>query len=229
VASGELIPQPVCQSESDLLILADGDVAARAGSLLAQLRSDLEAYIRRDPRFLTARTPHPPLPDAPLVARRMAEAAKRYGVGPMAAVAGAIAEGVGEQLAGSNREVVVENGGDIYVRCRRPVVFTLYAGGDSPFSGRLRFGTRNTRGTMGVCTSSGTVGHSFSRGRADAVCVIARSTPLADAAATALANRVQNPEDIDPILEIAAADDSILGLLAAFGDRLGIWGDVEIV
>ena len=229
VTAQDLAAQHVCQAESDLLILADGDVTSLAHSLLAQVRSDLVNYIRRDEKFLTTRKTHQPLPDAPLIAKRMAQACAPYGVGPMAAVAGAIAECVGEQLSKAHPEVVIENGGDIFVHSQRPLVFTLYAGEESPFSGKLRFSTRDTRGTLGVCTSSGTVGHSFSAGCADAVCVLARSTPRADAGATALANLLQGPDDIDRILEFARNDQSILGLLAAHGDRLGVWGDVEIV
>lgn len=229
VTASNLIANQVCQAESDLLILAPGDIRQLAGDLLAEVRSDLVGYIQRDHKFLTSLKPHQPLHDAPLIATRMADSASLYGVGPMAAVAGAIAECVGEQISAVQSEVVVENGGDIFIHSQRPMTFTLFAGDRSPFSGKLKFTTRATRGRLGVCTSSGTVGHSYSQGRADAVCVISRSTPQADAAATALANKVRKQADIDPVLEYAAADGSILGVLAALGDRLGIWGDVEIV
>ena len=143
----------------------------------------------------------------------------------MAAVAGAIAECVGEQLPG---DAVVENGGDIFVRSGRPLVFTLYAGEDSPFTGRLRFSPRVDE-AFGVCTSSGSVGHSRSFGKADAVCVIAKDTAVADAAATALCNRIKQNSDLDEVVKAAAKDEGILGIIVALGEVLGVWGKVEIV
>lgn len=225
VKADDLVASHVCQAESDLYILSKQDAAAAAGDLLAEVRRDLETYIRRDEKFCTTLKPHRPAYDAPLIARRMAAAAARYQVGPMAAVAGAIAECVGEQLPG---DAVVENGGDIYVRSGRPLTFTLYAGEESPFTGRLRFSPQ-VEGAYGVCTSSGTVGHSKSFGKADAVCVIARDTAAADAAATALCNRIESEADLDAVMEAAAADDEILGILAVMGERLGVWGSVEIM
>jgi ApbE superfamily uncharacterized protein (UPF0280 family) len=225
VRSDDLVPSHVCQNESDLYVLAEADVTSAAGDLLKEVRRDLEAYIRRDEKFRTAFEPYEPAYDAPLIARRMAAAAARYGVGPMASVAGAVAESVGERLEG---DAIVENGGDIFVRCGRRLVFTLYAGEESPFSGRLRF-SPSVDGPFGVCTSSGTVGHSKSFGRADAVCVIARDTAVADAAATALCNRVERTADVDQVVEAAAEDEDILGIIAVMGERLGIWGNVEIV
>jgi ApbE superfamily uncharacterized protein (UPF0280 family) len=216
-------------AESDLFILADSDTSRQAEDLLREVRADLEAYILRDEGFMTTRRPHQVLHDAPLIARRMASAAREYQVGPMAAVAGAIAESVGEQLAESHAQLIVENGGDIFVRSARPLVFTLYAGEASPFNGKLRFTVPGTPETLGICTSSGTVGHSYSQGRADAVCVIAHTAPLADAAATALGNLVGCQADIDRVLDAAAHDENVLGVVACMGSRLGIWGAVEVV
>jgi ApbE superfamily uncharacterized protein (UPF0280 family) len=225
VKADDLVPSHVCQDESDLYILSAHDATAVAGDLLADVRRDLEAYIRRDEKFCTTLKPHQPAYDAPLIARRMAAAASRYEVGPMAAVAGAIAECVGAQLPG---DAVVENGGDIYVQSGRPLVFTLYAGEESPFTGKLRF-SPTVEGAYGVCTSSGTVGHSKSFGKADAVCVIARDTAVADAAATALCNRIGREADLGIVIEAAAADGDILGVIAVIGEQLGVWGKVEIV
>jgi ApbE superfamily uncharacterized protein (UPF0280 family) len=225
VKADDLVKSHVCRDESDLYILSTRDMTEAAGDLLAEVRRDLEVYICRDEGFCTALEPHRPAFDAPLIARRMAAAAARYEVGPMAAVAGAIAQCVGEQLSG---DAVVENGGDIYVQSGRPLVFTLYAGEESPFTGKLRFSPQ-VEGRFGVCTSSGTVGHSKSFGRADAVCVIARDTAVADAAATAWCNLIVEPADIERVVEQAAGDDGVLGVLVVMGDRLGMWGKLEIV
>jgi ApbE superfamily uncharacterized protein (UPF0280 family) len=229
VRAEDLVACQVCVDETDLLILADRDVRDAAEALVREVREDLTAYIRRDAEFLTTHRPHAVRHDAPLIARRMAAAAERFEVGPMAAVAGAIAECVGEQLAARCAQLVIENGGDIFVRGPRPLTFSLYAGERSPFSGKLRFTTRNRPPRYGVCTSSGVVGHSFSYGRADAVTIIADSAADADAAATAFANRVQTPEDVPKVIELAAAHPAIEGIVAAKDERLGVWGCVEIL
>jgi ApbE superfamily uncharacterized protein (UPF0280 family) len=213
--------------------LAQDDVVQPALRRLRQIRQALASYIRRDPVFATTLDPYLPAPDAPPIARRMAEAAARFGVGPMAAVAGAVAEQVGWGLLETRAEIVIENGGDIFVKTRRPLTFSLYAGEHSPFSRRLRFEVLqypHPDESIGVCTSSGTVGHSFSRGRADAVCVVAGDAYLADAAATAYCNQLGQKEDIDRVLQEVTADErGVEGLIIAMEDRLGLWGRVQIV
>lgn len=215
--------------ETDLLVLAPCDVSHRAGQLALEAREEILSYIRRDEAFRTALSPHATLPDAPPIAQRMAKSAALFGVGPMAAVAGAVAEQVGQALAEEFKEVVIENGGDIFVSTPRPVVFGFFAGENSPFTGTLRFRVTGVHRTYGVCTSSGTVGHSLSFGRADAVCVLCKSAADADAAATALANRVQKADDVGRVVEEAQGHRSILGIIAAKGDRIGLWGDIEII
>jgi uncharacterized protein len=223
-ASG-LVGSHVCQAESDLFILAEEDVTRPAADLLAEVRQDLEDYIQRDEEFLNSRVPYSTREDAPLIARRMAEAARRYDVGPMAAVAGAVAECVGEQLA--RQQVVVENGGDIFIGGSVSPIYTLYAGEDSPFTGKLRFIAKANEKRMGVCTSSGTVGHSFSQGRADAVCVMSTDAARADAAATAYCNQVRSAGDIGRILDLAGSDRQILGMLIVKDEHLGARGCIE--
>ena len=123
--------------------------------------------------------------DAVINMADMVKAGKNAGVGPMAAVAGAIAEHVGLGLLKSTNHVIVENGGDIFIKTDAPLTVGIFAGKSSL---SLRIGIRLSGGPkpMAVCTSSGTVGHSLSLGRADAVCVAADSCAIADAAATAI-------------------------------------------
>src|SRR5690606_22056825 len=104
-------------------------------------------------------------------------------------------------LLDQSPEVIVENGGDIYLRMDRPVEIGLYAGADSPFSGTLRLRVDPRGAGLGVCCSSGTVGHSLSFGKADAVVTVAADAALADAAATSLCNRIQTTDDIASILD----------------------------
>ncbi len=149
------------------------------------------------------------------------------GTGPMSAVAGLFAEAVARKLdtAFSVPEMVVENGGDLYIRNESELVSVIYAG-SAALSEKLALVI--PKGEWGVCTSSGTMGHSFSRGKADAVTVVAKSTPIADAWATALANHVQDLSDIEPVLERIAQIPEILSCVVIVGDRVGVRGELEV-
>jgi ApbE superfamily uncharacterized protein (UPF0280 family) len=146
----------------------------------------------------------------------------------MASVAGAVAEGVGMKLLEFSPEVVVENGGDIFLKVDEPVVIGLFAG-NSPLSMKMGIRLQGRDSSFGVCTSSATVGHSLSFGRADAVCVISRSCALADAAATALCNQVRSPKDIAAAIETGKNIKEIEGVVVVFGKNMGFWGNLEVV
>ncbi|OAT85458.1 UPF0280 family protein [Desulfotomaculum copahuensis] len=196
--------------------------------LVRDVRGPLEEYVRRDPAFLKAHTPYQPLPGAPAIAVEMADAGRRAGVGPMAAVAGAVAGQVGKALCRRSRDVIVENGGDIFLRsaCLRRI--GIFAG-QSAFTGRLALEIRPEDTPLGICTSSGTVGHSLSYGCADAVVVLSASPALADAAATAAGNLVQSPDDVQKAAGLAAAIPGIAGVVVICGDKLAAWGRVKLV
>jgi len=218
----------VALGESDLDIQCGADRRATALHELAAVRRDLKRYLAQDPAYRTSLVPVPVPEGAPEVVRVMADAAALWEVGPMAAVAGAIAELVGRAIAGPGERVIVENGGDIYARADGELCCAVYAGERSPFGDRLAFAV-DARGGLGVCTSSGTVGPSLSFGRADAVVVIAGSAAVADAAATAIANRIAKPADVGPVVERASGGPGLRGLVACCGDRLAIWGELELV
>jgi hypothetical protein len=218
----------VVVKETDLWVLATRDFLPEIRDLVIQERQQLEAYIAGHPDFLTSLVPWPADPFAPPVVREMIEAARATGVGPMAAVAGALAARVGRQLASLSPEVIVENGGDIFLAIQQPATVALFAG-KSPLSHRVGLKIDPSLSPLGVCTSSATVGHSLSFGRADAACVLAESAALADAAATALGNRVLGPDTIAPALAWAAALPDILGAVVIVGEKLGAWGQVELV
>jgi len=124
--------------------------------------------------------------------------------------------------------VIVENGGDIFLQTKTPRVAAVYAGA-SPLSGKVGVRISRVGRPLGVCTSSGTVGHSLSFGRAEAAIVVAESAALADAAATALGNRVQTAEDIEPALVWLRGIKGVLGGAVVVGEKLGAWGEVELV
>jgi len=218
----------VAVKETDLMILAQRDLSVQGRDLIIQERQQLEAYIQRHPEFLTTLSPLPPDLYAPPLVREMIRGATAAGVGPMAAVAGAIAARVGQALLAFSDEVIVENGGDIFMHLCRPATVSLFAG-RSPLSHKLGLKIPPEPETWGVCTSSGTVGHSLSLGRADAACVVAADTALADACATALGNRVTDASAINEALNWLGGIPGLTGALVVVGEHLGAWGHIELV
>lgn len=228
VTAGRLASFQVVVRETDLMIRASRDEREAALRLVGEHRALLEAYIRAHPGFLSALSPWTARGPAPALVQEMIAAAAAAGVGPMAAVAGAIAARVGCGLLESSEEVIVENGGDIFLKTAAPATVALYAGG-SPLSLRIGVVVDGRGQPMAVCTSSGTIGHSLSFGRADAACVVARSCALADAAATAVGNRVQSPRDLRRAIAAGRRIPGVEGLVIVAGDQVAFWGAVELV
>lgn len=220
----------VTVKETDLLIHAPESLKAKAIQLVYDSRGYLESHIEMFPEFATTLLPWQPDAPAPAIIRAMADAGMMAGVGPMAAVAGAVAEYVGAGLLSHAGEVIVENGGDIFIGKNGPVTVGVFAG-DSPLSMKLglRFEPDHGGGPFAVCASSGTVGHSKSLGRADAVCVVSESCPLADAAATSVGNRVKSERDIKSAIEFGKKIPGITGIVVIVGEKIGAWGDFEVV
>ncbi|MEA3402851.1 MAG: UPF0280 family protein [Armatimonadota bacterium] len=224
VAAEGLVAFEVAVGESDLLVLAEREMRADARAAAREVRRLIESHGALHPEFLEARTPLP-LPDGvtgPVAA--MYEAARRVGTGPMAAVAGTVAEHVARALAEDGGEVIVENGGDLYLITATTRVVAIDAG-RSAWSGRL--GLAVPPGERAVCTSSGTVGHSASAGRADAVVIAAGGGAEADAIATAAANRVRGPDDVEAAVEWARERD-VEHVLVICGEALATWGALEL-
>ena len=202
---------------------------------IVRQRSVLDEYIKRHAAFANALKPIELLDDAPQVARRMARAAKLVGVGPMAAVAGAMAQCAAEAgiaagaaeagIAAGAAEAIVENGGDIYLVTTQPVVIGLNSG-SGELAGRLAFSLDAHQTPISICSSSGTMGHSMSFGQCDLATVVARDAALADAAATMAANLVSKAEQIDATLENIAAIDGIDGVMIVKNDRVGLAGQL---
>jgi ApbE superfamily uncharacterized protein (UPF0280 family) len=216
----------VVVKETDLYIRASSDLKRQAQKLVVKYRKQLESYIERHPKFLNSMEPLA-VTDAPRIVTAMAEAAEKAKVGPMAAVAGAIAEFVGKELLESSPEVIVENGGDIFLKSLKDRTIGIYAG-NSPLSGKVGLEIKGKDTPLGVCTSSGTVGHSLSLGKADAVIVLSKSTALADAAATAIGNVIKSVDDIPRGIERAISIKGLSGVIIIKDDRIGFWGKVEI-
>ena len=217
----------VTVQETDLLIQADSDMSDAARESIVRHRGYLENYIHDHPAFAGAMAPwHETMP-VPDIVSAMIDAGARAGVGPMAAVAGAVAEAVGTDLLNHSAQVIVENGGDLFIHSSEEVSVAVFAGA-SPLSMRMAIRVAPGSGIRAVCTSSGTVGHSHSRGRADAVCVTSAVCALADAAATAIGNRISSAEDLSPAVEAGKDIDGVDGILAICGEKMAAWGDIEL-
>ena len=208
--------------ETIATILADDPshvAAAKEGMLSA--RQDLEAYIARDPFFAITYDPYLPEGGGKVVGR-MADAARRAGVGPMAAVAGAIAWAGVEAMAGAGaRFGVIDNGGDIALVTDREIRVGLHAGA-SPLSDRFAFLVPPGGGIRGICTSSATVGPSVSLGVADAVTVFSPDVASADAWATALCNELR-PADRQVLQRLEGSD--VTAVVAILGEEVVRWGN----
>ena len=191
--------------------------------IVAQRRT-LDAYIRRQPEFLTSFDPIDLLPGAPPVAERMAWAARLAGVGPMAAVAGAMAELAGRAgLAAGAPEAIIDNGGDIFIQAVEPVIIGLDAG-TAKVGKQLAFLLEPEETPVSICSSSGKMGHSISLGLCDLATIVAKDAALADAAATAAGNLVKTVNDVDAALEQISKIDGIDGVMIVKDERVGMAG-----
>ena len=218
----------VAIAESDLFISSDINLAAEAKKSLLHHRTLLENYIKKHSQFLTSLLPLPEDNLAPAIVRDMLINSYICGVGPMASVAGAVAQFVGNDLSYLTETLIIENGGDIYLKSKDKLTVSVYAG-DSPLSYKVNFKVAPEKTPLGICTSSATVGPSVSFGKADAVCVISKSATLADAAASAIGNKVKTKKDIKKALDFGMKIKGILGKIIILGSEMGAVGEIELV
>ncbi len=228
VAKSGLATFHVTVQETDLMVHAEKNLADVTRELVLKYRGYLESYMQTHPDFIKTLNPWKIKSPAPIIIKDMAAAGERAGVGPMAAVAGAIAEHVGRDLLRHSSEVIIENGGDVFIKTHNPVTIGIFAG-ESPLS--LKIGLRIDARTkpVSVCTSSGRVGHSLSFGKADAVCVVAEQGPLADASATSICNRVKSEKDINRAIDFGKKIKGVEGIVIVFADQVGFWGELEVI
>ena len=228
IKDSDLVSFNVAVKQTDLYVRACRNLKDKALKAVLKHRASLEKYIEHHPLFLTTLEPYQAEKDAPAIVREMSMASQIAGVGPMAAVAGAIAEAVGRDLLPFSPEVIVENGGDIFLKTSRKRLVGIYAG-QSPFTGKIALEIKPREIPLGICTSSATIGHSLSLGSADAVIALSPSTPLADAIATATGNMVKDREDIPEAIKGAQKIEGLYGMVIIKGDKIGIGGKVKIV
>lgn len=223
-----LVSFNVVVKETDIWVSADSNLENETRDLVFACRHKIEAYISAHPEFATTLAPYEKDPYAPPLIGEMIHFTRKLGVGPMASVAGAIAEYVGKGILNLTNQVIVENGGDIFLKANRPVTVAILAG-DSPLSEKFGLLISPKRIPLGVCSSSGRVGHSLSMGVSDVVCLVATSAILGDGAATALGNEIKKKSDLEKVALYAKRIKGVLGGVAIMADRMTTWGDIELV
>jgi len=228
IDTAQLQAYRVVVKETDLMVYSATKLINETKELVLEQRGYVEAFIKSYPDFAGALIPWQPDLPAPGIIANMVKAARNAGVGPMAAIAGAIAEQVGHGLLKLTDQVIVENGGDVFIKTNSSVTVGIYAG-SSPLSLRIGIRLKSRSKPEAVCTSSGTIGHSLSLGKANAVCVVADSCSIADAAATSIGNLIDSPADIENAIEAGRRLKELSGIVIIVGEKIGVWGDLEVV
>jgi ApbE superfamily uncharacterized protein (UPF0280 family) len=218
----------VVVEETDLWVVAEKDLHREVEALVRTLRGQIKTHITLQPEFLTSLVPVAVRPGAPEIVRRMAEAAEVCGVGPMAAVAGTMAELVARAFEDRTPNILVENGGDCFLCSTRERVVGLLPDPEAGVSVGLRFAPEEF--PLSLCASSGRIGHSLSFGHGDLVVVRSPSGALADAAATALSNRLKSSRDLEQVVDGAKRLEAagVQGVFAQCGGKLAVWGRMEL-
>ncbi|MFH1257018.1 MAG: UPF0280 family protein [Candidatus Diapherotrites archaeon] len=222
----ELLREEFTLRETKVKIISDSQqgITAAKEKIFSE-RKALEAYTKIHPEFLSSLKPLKLKKGAPKIAKEMASAALLAGVGPMAAVAGAIAEHACKAMVEAGaKTALVENGGDCFAVANQPITVGLFAG-NNLLKDRLAF--RLEKGTrISFCSSSGTMGHSFSLGKCDLATVFAKKGAVADAFATALANRIKGEEDIAKALRWLKKSKKVAGAIAVKAGKIGFCGKI---
>ena len=215
-------------AESDLFISSDTNLIDSALKSLIKHRNSLETYIKNHPEFRTSLLPLQEDNLAPPIIRDMLSKSKICRVGPMASVAGAVSEFVGYDLLNQTENLIIENGGDIFLRSKNKITVSVYAG-ESALSYKVNLLVKPEETPLGICTSSATVGPSLSFGKADAVCVISKSATLADAAASTIGNKVKSKKDFNSALNHGMKISGVKGIIIICGKDMGVIGEVELI
>ena len=196
---------------------------------IQEVRKQIEYYINLVPDFQTSLKPLSFDDTAPEIVKKMFDAGQKAGIGPMGAVAGAVSQQIGEMIINEFdvKELVIENGGDLFLKITEPMTISVFAG-ESPLSEKIGVKVLPEYSPLGVCTSSGTVGHSFSYGKADAVMIACKNTAQADAYATGFCNKIKTETDVQHVVEETQKHDEILSVVAICNDKMAIRGEFEM-
>ena len=213
---------------TDILISSNKNVKSRIEKPLKKIYEILNVCIKNEPSFLKSLSPIRIKPSFPPVIKEMCAKSAEFNVGPMAAVAGTVNEYLASYLQKYCDILIIENGGDIYIKAERDINVGIYVKNPN-FKNRIALRVNAKNMPCGLCSSSGTFGHSFSMGKCDLAIVLAKSAITADAAATALANSISCEDDIPGSIAYFKGFEEIKGLLAIKDKKIGAWGSIEFL
>ncbi len=210
--------------ESDILVFSSEKIESfEIEEKVKILRQDIKDYIKKDRKFLTTLSAYNLKEPAPQIIKKMCKVSKILDIGPMACVAGAISEFLGKELLKKNKEAIVENGGDIFLKIAKERKIGIFYGKNDFL--KIKLTTLNT--PLGIASSSGKLGYSLSFGNCDLVCVISESAIFSDGAATFLGNLIKTQKDILPALKKIKKYKEIKASIIIFEGKIFVQGDVE--
>ena len=222
--NSDLVAFHVRHFESNLQICAHSDLSGISFEYLRRFHEQVSDYCQSHPEFEKSLRPVKIAEKTPEIIRTMYKASMRAGVGPMATVAGAIAEAVGKKLLKHSREIIIENGGDIFIAVSKDRKIGIFAGIGNVCN-HLIINIKSYQSPCGICTSSGQFGHSLSMGNTCATIIISKSSALADGYATAFGNMVNNDDDINLALKSARKKKDINGIVIITSSKMAAYGD----
>ena len=198
-------------------------------SYVHSLRSDLKSYISKNQDFLLSLEPLKLNEEnLPLIIKTMHESSLKADVGPMACVAGTISElSLNYLIENDSKNSIVENGGDIALINDETILCGIYSNNEI-LGNEIAFKIKPRKKPLGICTSSGKIGHSISFGSADSVTVISRSPSIADGLATRIANDVYGTTSEDKVTKALETSENFKeffdGVLIISDDNIGTVG-----
>lgn len=219
--------EEILYKNSRIKILTDKrPLIKQAFNELVKQRTLIENYIKKDIFFLSTLKPCKIKKSAPKIVKLMAEGAKIANVGPMASVAGTIAEFIAKKLLQKGaKTAVVENGGDIFAVTNKEIIIGLFSG-KNKIAEKLAFKLNKNNTPLAICSSSSLLGHSISFGKCDLATIFSKKSYIADAVATAVANKVKEIKDIEPTLNWAIKLKDVQGIIIIKDHKIGMIGNI---
>lgn len=212
---------------SGLFIICDRDIGSELEEPVRGFYAGIEAVIAGRPAFEKSLVPLKEGDRYPRAVRNMCRAGKIFNVGPMASIAGALCDHLAKCIGRRCNFLMIENGGDVYIKSSSPLEVGIFTK-NSYFKDKLTLLIEAGQTPCGICSSSGSFGHSLSLGKSDLVTVLSGTATQADAAATAIANTIKCEEDIDAAITHFKKYSQIKGLIIIKNKRIGLWGRLQL-
>jgi len=213
---------------SDLFIVSKIDIYEKIIKLLPDFYRIIQEFIKKYPSFAKTLNSFNPKDEFPDIIKKMCFASVTFKVGPMASVAGAVCQYLAQTLSKNNSYLLIENGGDIYIKSSSDIIANLFLN-NKYFKDKIKIKIKKNILPCGIASSSGTLGHSLSLGKSDLTTVICKSPIFADAAATAVGNMIINKDDIQKTIDYFKKFNEILAMIIIKDDKIGLYGDIELV